>query len=364
VTAPEKRYLSIEEGPLPSGFSTTRLSYMDSPDGGSQRWWGRLVKGIVALVLLLAVLDFNYPLDTPLGDEFDKGENAVWLGGEWSDTLHTPEARRELANSLARRGVRWIFAGQGELRSNGSLPKENSLYAGGLVADVHRAQTNIRILGWISGHNGGRGGLDLSDPAVRARIVQECRYLVDQLDFDGIHLNIEPAPSGDPNYLALLDEIRTVIGSRTLSVAAMKPTFFAINIGPFNPFPYSWDGEYYEQVARRVDQLTVMTYDSGLPFANLYIKYAAWQTQQALDAIRNYPDCELLVGVPTYEELSVWHYPRAENAGSGLQGAIEGLREMRRNGLLPSNIRGVALFADWTTSPQEWETYEQLWRGD
>jgi hypothetical protein len=363
VTTPEKRYLSVEEGPALAGFSTTRLTYMDAPDGGSQRWWGRLVKSLVALALLFAVLDFNYPIGIPLGDNFDLGENAVWIGVEWSNTLRTSEARRELANGLARRGVTWMFASQGDLRANGSLPK-NSLYAGGLVADVHRAQTTMHILGWISGRNGGRDGLVLSDPQVRARIVQECRYLVEQLDFDGVHLNIEPAPSGDPNYLALLDEVRLGIGSRTLSVAAMKPAPFAINIGPFNPFPYSWDSHYYAEVARRTDQLVVMTYDTGLPFANLYIKYAAWQTQQALDAIRAHPECELLLGVPTYEELSWNHYPRAENAGSGLQGATEGLREMRRNGILPSNVRGVALFAEWTTSPQEWEIYEQFWRGE
>lgn len=27
----------------------------------------------------------------------------------------------------------------------------------------------------------------------------------------------------------------------------------------------------------------------------------------------------------------------------------------------PSALAGVALFADWTTQPEEWETYQRLW---
>jgi len=324
-------------------------------------WWARPLKTLLLLTLLFLALDFNYPVGLPRGGEFDRGENAAWVASRWSDTLITSPERRKLANDLAGRGVKWIYAGQGSLDAGGRLPAANSLYAGGLAADVHRAQPDMRILAWISGRNGGSNGLPLADPAVRSRIVEAGRFMVDQLGFDGVHLDIEPAPSGDPHYLTLLDEMRLGIGSHTLSVAAMKAAPFSVNIGPFNPLPYSWDGSYYTEVARRVDQLAVMTYDSALPFANLYIKYVAWQTQRAMYSADEYPECEVFIGVPSYEEPRWNHYPRAENMAAGLQGVLEGLREMRRNGDLPSNFRGIAIFAEWTTSPEEWRVFDDLW---
>ena len=150
-----------------------------------------------------------------------------------------------------------------------------------------------------------------------------------QLDFDGVQLDIEPVPSGDPDFLKLLEELRAGIGSKRISVAAMKLTPFAPAIGPDSLVGYSWDDNYYHEVARRVDQLAVMTYDSGVPLANLYIKYVSWETSHILESLQDVPTCRVLIGVPTYDGHTFWHQG-AENIGSGLQGVIEALDGYRQ----------------------------------
>jgi hypothetical protein len=69
----------------------------------------------------------------------------------------------------------------------------------------------------------------------------------------------------------------------------------------------------------------------------------------------------VLVAIPTNSDERWSFHPRAENAGSGLQGVIEGLKELRQNGNLPANFGGVAVFTARTTEPDEWELYDRFW---
>jgi hypothetical protein len=233
---------------------------------------------------------------------------------------------------------------------------------------------------------------------VRGRIVATCKFFIEQQGFDGVHLDIEPAPSGDPDYLKLLDELRAGIGAKTLSVAAMKWTPLAPDLAGLSLLPYHWTRSYYREVAARADQLVLMPYGTPIPFANLYIKYVRWQTGEVLDAVRDFPSCRVLVGLPTYNDTGQREgnqdsqdspdsqsnpdspdspdsqgsqsaeggemppHPNAENLGTGLQGVIESLRDLRRSGNLPPNFAGVALFASWTTSPQEWDLFDTVWK--
>ena len=160
--------------------------------------------------------------------------------------------------------------------------------------------------------------------------------------------------------LALLTELRASIGSKQISVAGMKWTPLSPQVGSANFAPYSWDPAYYKEVARHADQIVLMSYDSGIPFANLYIKYVGWQTSQVLDTLRDVPTCRVLIGVPTYDTHTFWHQ-ESENIGSGLQGVIEALGDFRQSGDVPTNFEGVALFNETTTSQQEWATYEKIW---
>jgi hypothetical protein len=343
---------------------TSRISFLGSPWGGTQKWPVRTARVVLALVLIVLLLDFDYPNGVPTGAEFDRGENAVWIEDRWSSTLITSDKRMALADTLRGHGIKWVYADQGTLRPDGTLPKTGSAYAGGLVNDIHRSQTTMQVLAWVRGRTlAGGGGLSLADREVRARIAEECRRFVEDFAFDGVHLDIEPAPSGDPNYLDLLAEVRAAIGNKTISVAAMKLTPYAPHLDTFHLLPYSWEPDYYKEIGRRTDQVVLVGYDSGVPFANLYIKYLGWQTTGVLESLRNMP-AQVLVGVPSYSGDRWNFHERAENLGSGLQGVIESLKDLRRNGSLPDNFEGVSIFGEWTTSDQEWTIFDRVWRAD
>jgi hypothetical protein len=335
------------------------MTFLDPIDGRSNRGPARVARTLAVLLVFFMVVEVSYPFGSPAGAEFDRGENAAWIGARWSNTLVQSSERAEMLSRLQEHGVKWIYAEQGALRTDGSLPSQNFMYAGGLVEAAHVMRQRMNVLAWIAG--GGR--LSLSDEKVRQRIVQVCKYFVEQQGFDGVHLDFEAAPSGGAAFLSLLDEMRFAIGGKKISVVAKKWAPFALNVGRFNPLPSTWDSDYYREVAKRADQVVLVGHDTGIPFANVYIKYLGWQTSELLDALRDVPRCDVLIGVPGGASIAWDPRARAENIGSGLQGVTESLRDMRRSGTLPSNFAGVALFAEWNTTPDEWSAFDRLWRG-
>ena len=68
----------------------------------------------------------------------------------------------------------------------------------------------------------------------------------------------------------------------------------------------------------------------------------------------------MFIGIPTSEEETATHRPKAENMASGLQGLVDGLNHTRAK---PRVVTGVAIYPDWETDEAEWATYEALWLG-
>jgi hypothetical protein len=64
------------------------------------------------------------------------------------------------------------------------------------------------------------------------------------------------------------------------------------------------------------------------------------------------------VGLPTYEEASWLHRPEVENLEQGLIGLLRGISISQEP---DSPTIGVSLYANWTTSEAEWETFRLLW---
>jgi hypothetical protein len=53
------------------------------------------------------------------------------------------------------------------------------------------------------------------------------------------------------------------------------------------------------------------------------------------------------------------HRKDVETPENALAGVVAGLRGRTGGG----TFEGVALYAEWTTDPEEWEVYERFWRG-
>src|SRR6185503_15615739 len=90
--------------------------------------------------------------------------------------------------------------------------------------------------------------------------------------------------------------------------------------------PVFWSGDYFRLVARHVDQIAVMTYDSTMQTTFLYRQWMRFQAMNISRALEN-ERVELFFGLATSEEYSATHYPPAENITNGLPGLIDGLND-------------------------------------
>ncbi len=109
--------------------------------------------------------------------------------------------------------------------------------------------------------------------------------------FAGIQINIEPLPTGNPDFLILLDEIRQAIPvGKLISVAAYPPPTL------WHPFSdVHWDESYFRQVAKRVDQLAPMMYDTAIRLPKSYQHLMSKWTLEILDWSGS---TQVLLGVP------------------------------------------------------------------
>jgi hypothetical protein len=69
-------------------------------------------------------------------------------------------------------------------------------------------------------------------------------------------------------------------------------------------------------------------------------------------------NARVLMGVPTYEDYGLMHRAGVETVENALLGVVQGLRGLGAGG----TFEGVALYAEWTTDPRDWEAYERVWR--
>ncbi len=276
----------------------------------------------------------------------DRGHNALWLSHGWLggsswfaennrlwEGYRGLAAQEALAERLDRLNVGVVYPHLCPTDASGHLPEVDPAQVEGFA----QALPGVEVLPWIGGVNGRH--VFLRDSAWRATFVAEAAALVRAGGFAGVHLNIEPLPSGDADYLSLLEELKTALpAGKRLSVAAYPPQVLASQV-----LEVHWTTDYFTEVAERSDELAVMTYDSGLwlpgPFALLVARWS----QKAREAAGS---TDLFLGVPTYDdEVQSWHKPIAENLRSGLAGL----------GLVDggAGYRGVAIYANWELDEKE-----------
>lgn len=226
----------------------------------------------------------------------------------------------------------------------------------GEIAAVNPQQTrqfllimdDRRVIPWVG------GVLDLhafpNSPRWRKRFIASIIDLLTAYPaLSGIHINIEPLPSGNMDCLVLLRELRQQIPSgKVISIAAYPPpTIYQQTL------KVHWEKTYYQKIAQEVDQVVIMMYDTSLRFQKLYQHLMASWTREVLEwSLRT----EVLLGVPAYSDKGVgYHYPHVENLKNSLSGIHAGLAGYD---YLPENYKGIAIYSDWEMEPKEWQYLE------
>jgi phosphopantetheinyl transferase (holo-ACP synthase) len=320
---------------------------------------------LVAAPLLAGGAGLAYLAYAPAGDlgphPFNQDRNATWLEHRWLEREHGEAEMEALLSRLSRRGVRYVFPHLIPFNGSGRLPPHSREQMRAFLRAARRVDPALRVLPWVGGLRVGyrrqrEGAVDLADLGQRQRIVAECRGLIDE-GFDGIHVNVEPVDDGNVDFLALLRSLRTAVGEdHTLSISAIRPGPFALPMAP----NFFWTPDYYARLGAVVDQIVLMTYDTALPTPSLYRRYVAYAAASvARRLVASRSRARVLVGVPTYDATGLMHRAGVETPEHAIAGVVAGLRGLGAGG----TFEGVALYAEWTTEPEEWALYERLWRG-
>ncbi|MFI1657635.1 hypothetical protein ACH4ZU_22355 [Streptomyces sp. NPDC020472] len=339
-------------------------------DGRLRRVWRRGRWFVLGLVLLLVVpplfgalaLRVSYTGDL-VDDARTRGKDAFWIGHAWVDGRKKDADLAALAARLKGSGIRDLYVHAGPLEHDGTLPAAKYPRATWLVDGVHRAMPGIRVQAWLGDVLATEGpvGLRLEDAGSRRAVVGSARQILDA-GFDGVHFDLEPLHSDDRDYLSLLDDLGKLTRTRRvpLSVAAhqidpLPGAHTALGAVSDNGSEKWWSQEFFGEVARRVDQIAVMSYDTWMPLESLYGGYVAQQTALALEVTPETTD--LLMGLPFFHEDDLGHHEDAETVAAAVKGARLGLGRTD-----PDRERfGLALYVDFTAREEDWAAYRAGW---
>ena len=320
----------------------------------------------VCLAVCLGLPLLAYALWTPgvasTGGKFDRSRNGLWLAHGWMGDdawfarnkrnpadYDTPSARDRLRATCADNGIAYVFPHLCPATPLGRLPAHDSARIESLLDTL----PDTRVLPWVGGVRGEH--CPVESPVWRAAFVADCADLLHRHPrLAGLHLNVEPMPDGNAAFLALLDELKRALGDdKILSVAAYPPPT------RWHPHPeVHWGEAYYREVDRRADQLAPMMYDTSVPLEKIYTRLVSAWTEEVATWTNH---SELLLGVPAYEDAGVvYHHPRVENLESALRGVNAALP--RLNSQQAARVSGVAIYADWTTSADEWTLFQRGFR--
>ncbi|XRQ03529.1 hypothetical protein ACN3XK_43985 [Actinomadura welshii] len=290
--------------------------------------------------------------------------NAMWARHQWVGEPHTDAEYRALADLLRQNGITDVYFHAGPFEADGTVPLEKYRYARRLMEAMGEYAPAVRSQAYLGQIRvvDGDGVIDLDDPGVRERVLETDAAFLD-LGFDGIHYDFEPIYPDDEAFMTLMDRTRELTRSRgkLLSVAleqpalldAAQPVYKALipRKGTVH-YPPRPTADFLRRVADRADQVAIMTYDVSLPTQALAGWHFARHTRATLELIGD--RTTVIMGVPTYRPLMEW----AETLPVALRGVRRGIDGLDRP---PERPYGVGVYAGWTTRPDEWARYRDIW---
>lgn len=320
--------------------------------------------------------------------------NGLWLGFRWFSGDFDDSELQALLARVQRNRLQSLFVYVGAIGPNGTLPAS---HGPGLVRIQQALQQigwdrSVRVLAWVEGTRMAGAGLPpqpkLESLPVRAEVQRRLWTLLTQNPVAGLHLEIKGVRDGDVTFVSWLAELRdTVLApEQTLSVGVppLRSRWLPGLLGK-----HCWSPSYMAEVAARVNQIAVHTFDTGLPLPGLYQRWLEDQVSELVPVVLQElalrqaktvttraprstrsptgeakPTFSVLFGIPSFAERRLNHFPSAENVGVASQALIAALVRERR--AVPDSLSqqlqvGYGLFADWTTQDDEWQALSHYW---
>lgn len=269
-------------------------------------------------------------------------ENGLYLSKKWL-TVADFSSVRQLSKFCKEYQIKYIFVRGPNPEKDGTLRislKDASRFTGHFK-NVHG---DALILLWIGGRIDGRNAeFRYGERNFVENFTSSVRILSSV--FDGIHLDIEPLRDSIPSLMEdFLKKVKASLSNNILSSALPNVCNFS--------YPSCATEEKILPFVMMSDQIVIMAYDTGIYSRAEYINHVVSQIERfLLLSSRNPFPPEILLGVPTYDELTPLHNPKVEN----LENSLLGFRKAVTTLPIPTRaLRGIAIYANWTTDMEEW----------
>jgi hypothetical protein len=248
---------------------------------------------------------------------------------------------------------------------------------------------HFKVFAWL---NANWPKVDVTNPAVRSNMVEECGKLVStnvpnsyiagaSRAFDGIQLDFEPCGPRDKVFDSLIsffDQVHTEFA--TIGVGNKLTSFTSQKYGTNNS-EWAWSPQFYYDMAPHLNLLCAMTYDSGIKIGSDYRDWMEYETTNILRAVSGkwwdndaqHPPpsngVKVMIGFPAFPN-SKWHTNAAENvvfASSGVKAALADLTKRGDNSAGYFEGAAVYLHSDGTgtngyaNNHTDWRWFKEQW---
>ncbi|HVT79193.1 MAG TPA: glycosyl hydrolase family 18 protein [Phycisphaerae bacterium] len=308
----------------------------------------------IPLLALIAAAWFLWSPGTDLRDgSHDRGANALWMQHGWladdawlarngkaPARFRDPAQLQAAAAELSRHHIKYVYPHLCPCTPAGDIAASDP-------AQVERfldAFDGFEVLPWVGGARA--DSALIASPPWREHFAKSCAdLLAAHPRLAGVHVNIETMPSGNADFLKVLQQLRAALpAGKKISVAAYPPPTV------WQPSPdVHWDQAYSRAGAASVDQAVIMMYDTSLHTKKLYEQLMKQWTRETLAW---YAPKQVLLGVPAYEETADYHDPRVEDLAHALAGVHAGLGNQP-----PANYAGVSISCEWEMTGSKWADF-------
>jgi hypothetical protein len=320
--------------------------------------WRTVIPACIFVFLLLIWYPLWSPGKTIVDGRHDFKKNGIWIqhgwlgGNDWFEQnkrdkqlFRSHDQIQKLASLFKKNNIQYVFPHLCPCTRDGTLPSIDPEQTNLFLKEM----ADFKILPWVGGVLNEH--VLLSSQEWRKAFIQSIVDLLNQYpQFCGIHLNIEPLPSGTEDFIVLIKELRVQLPQeKILSIAAYPPPT------RFHPFPdVHWDKAYYQRIDLYADQIAVMMYDTAIQWKKVYQSTMSHWTREVLDWT---PNTMILLGLSGYDDDVDYHNPKIETIENGLLGIHAGLSKYSE---LPDNYAGVAIYCEWEMTDEKWDQFEKI----
>lgn len=299
-------------------------------------------------------------------------DNGIWLDRSWTQERVDDARISEFAGRLKQNQIGKLYIYVSTLNIDGRWTggrqgtdsfMESRAEVAGLVQRFKERHREAAIYAWIEiwANLDAEDGYRLDSVALHENVADFSRFLVEDLGFDGILLDVKPLFDENDDFIRLIRSVRAAIGlDRPIAVAVpadLTPT--APGLAPLASIAPGtmWSSNYKQRVLVSADEVVLLMYQSYRQDTLDYINWVAYHVETYINLLGG--DTRILVSIPNYGGPSAAHNPSVETMSAALDGVILGVSRLAEDD--KSLLTGVAIFSDEELDQSQWNLYRETW---